>query len=176
MYQVLDTKTAIGYVEPAAGKIRRSGLEARNTEGGHTASNLGGFFVSGCMVALQLGASCGGPCARRLPSVPVFQPVRRALFAFGSVKRGLYPQPKEKTMPNPYPPQVYPDRPQDSLDESIYKITFLSEVLTQPTPKNERFSLSEDGQMGLYYIFAEIRAQLRASSEALLAKLRAKEA
>ena len=70
-----------------------------------------------------------------------------------------------------YPPRVYPDRPQDSLEEAIYKIAFLAEALTQPINPQERFSISDDAQVGLSLIFTEVKDQLRASSDALIAKM-----
>lgn len=73
-------------------------------------------------------------------------------------------------------PLVDLDYPQHSLDEALYKLSFIAEALNQPIHDNETFSLSEDAQIGLSYFFREVQVQLRSSADALLAKLNKKEA
>lgn len=110
----LDTKTAMGYVDPAAGKIRRSGLTARNTKGGRNRLEFSAVFVRPVhgRALFSWARRVGSLRARRSPLVPVCQPMRRALFAFDRAKRGLNPQPKEQAMKSRQPTRVipFPDR------------------------------------------------------------------
>lgn len=78
-------------------------------------------------------------------------------------------------MPHRYPPQVDPDRPQDSHDEAVYKIHFLNAAFSQPLHANERFSLDDAAMIGLGYVLRDIEFQLRDSVDALLVKLKQKE-
>lgn len=71
-------------------------------------------------------------------------------------------------MPNP--------RPQDRLDEAVHKLSFIYDAFSQPIAVNERFSLSDDGLIGLGLILWEIRTQVNQAGDELLSKLRAKEA
>jgi len=66
---MLDTKTAMGYVDPAAGKIRRSGFAARFTRRTQPPRAFGGLFVSTQhgIAPFRLGGRAGSLRARRVP-------------------------------------------------------------------------------------------------------------
>jgi len=71
---------------------------------------------------------------------------------------------------------MYTPRPQDRLDEAVHKLSFIHDAFSQPIAVNERFSLSDDGLIGLGLILWEIRAQINQAGDELLNLLRAKEA